>query len=256
MTGRPSALAAALLKISGGMRADPAARPAHRARRDERLLHLPCRAPSARSSTSSRRTRRWRSGSRGSRRWSRACRARSGWRCRRRSSRARRWRLRVGARRWRSGSRAGLPAEAPLPASSRSGGVPRPGSRAREPSHERPSRTGPRPPGQTAVTAPSRTRPHAAAEVRLPATADVAARVRRASASGSACERPVSESGRARAVSGRGTPPDRLEVDLGASNGGPRAPRPTTTDLGASNGGPRAPGPTTTTTTTTPHVVR
>ena len=42
ITGRPSALASALMKISSGMAADPAARPARR-RRAARLLHLPAR---------------------------------------------------------------------------------------------------------------------------------------------------------------------------------------------------------------------
>ena len=41
ITGRPSALISALMKISGSMQRDPAARPARRPRRAGRLLHLP-----------------------------------------------------------------------------------------------------------------------------------------------------------------------------------------------------------------------
>ena len=47
LTGRPSALASALIKISGDDRAGPQRRPAPR-RRHERVLHHPARARSAR----------------------------------------------------------------------------------------------------------------------------------------------------------------------------------------------------------------
>ena len=74
ITGRPSALASALMKISGIDAAHPAAGPA-RGRRDERLLHRPRGGQERRSTACSRRTRRWRSGSRRCRASRRSCRA-------------------------------------------------------------------------------------------------------------------------------------------------------------------------------------
>ena len=76
ITGRPSALASALMRISSGMAPDPAAGPA-RVERAERLLLLPARREVGDRAACSPRTRRWRSGSRrcsGSRRSSRAAR--------------------------------------------------------------------------------------------------------------------------------------------------------------------------------------
>ena len=74
ITGRPSALSSALMKISGDDGADPAAGPA-RAAGAGGVLHLPAEARSSRSPACSPRTRRWRSGSRRCSASSASCRA-------------------------------------------------------------------------------------------------------------------------------------------------------------------------------------
>ena len=74
ITGRPSALASALVKISSGMAPDPAARPARR-ERAERVLHLPGGRRQGHRLACSPRTRRWRSGSPRWRASRRSCRA-------------------------------------------------------------------------------------------------------------------------------------------------------------------------------------
>ena len=74
ITGRPSALASALLKISGVDERIPDAGPA-RGRRDERVLHRPRVGARTRSPACSPRTRRWRSASRRCRASRRSCRA-------------------------------------------------------------------------------------------------------------------------------------------------------------------------------------
>ena len=74
ITGRPSALASALVKISGGMARIPQ-KDLRASQRAERVLHLPRRRRQGHRAACSPRTRRWRSGSRRSVASRRSCRA-------------------------------------------------------------------------------------------------------------------------------------------------------------------------------------